>query len=85
MSDGEAGAFYTNSTVTGNCEDYIYRNLAQNVDANYRTIVRSESRGNAGHSMGGYGAVTLAMKYPGRVQRSLRIESALREMLCRCR
>lgn len=58
------GAFYTNSTVTGNWEDYIYRDLVQNVDANYRTIARAESRGIAGHSMGGYGAMTLAMKHP---------------------
>jgi len=58
------GAFYTNSTVTGNWEDYIYRDLVQNVDANYRTIARPESRGIAGHSMGGYGAIVLAMKHP---------------------
>ena len=58
------GAFYTNSTVTGNWEDYIYRDLVQSVDASYRTIARSESRGIAGHSMGGYGAMSLAMKHP---------------------
>lgn len=58
------GGFYTNSIVNGNWEDYIYRDLVQNIDANYRTIARPESRGIAGHSMGGYGAVTLAMKHP---------------------
>lgn len=58
------GAFYTNSTVTGNWEDYMYRDLVQNIDANYRTIAKPESRGIAGHSMGGYGAVMLAMKHP---------------------
>jgi len=58
------GAFYTNSAVNGNWEDYIYRDLVQNIDANYRTIARPESRGIAGHSMGGYGAVALAMKHP---------------------
>jgi S-formylglutathione hydrolase FrmB len=58
------GAFYTNSTVNGNWEDYMYRDLVQKVDANYRTIARPESRGIAGHSMGGYGALTLAMKHP---------------------
>lgn len=58
------GAFYTNSSVTGNWEDYIFRDLVQNIDANYRTLAKSESRGIAGHSMGGYGAVTLAMKHP---------------------
>ena len=58
------GAFYTNSSVTGNWEDYMFRDLVQNIDANYRTIRKPESRGIAGHSMGGYGAVTLAMKHP---------------------
>jgi len=58
------GAFYTNSSVTGNWEDYIFRDLVQNIDANYRTLRKPESRGIAGHSMGGYGAVTLAMKHP---------------------
>jgi S-formylglutathione hydrolase len=58
------GSFYTNSTVTGNWEDYISRELVQNIDTNYRTIARPESRGIAGHSMGGYGAVSLAMKHP---------------------
>lgn len=58
------GAFYTNSSVTGNWEDYIYRDLVQFIDANYRTIAASESRGIAGHSMGGYGALVLGMKHP---------------------
>ncbi len=62
-SNAYRGAFYTNSTVTGNWEDYIFRDLVQNVDANYRTMARRESRGIAGHSMGGYGAMTLAMKH----------------------
>ena len=58
------GGFYTNSTVTGNWEDYVYRDLVSYIDANYRTLARPESRGIAGHSMGGYGAVVLAMKHP---------------------
>ncbi|MCM3903245.1 MAG: esterase family protein [Pyrinomonadaceae bacterium] len=62
--NASGGAFYTNSSVTGNWEDYIHRDLVQNIDANYRTIARPESRGIAGHSMGGYGAITLAMKHP---------------------
>ncbi|HXD30345.1 MAG TPA: alpha/beta fold hydrolase [Pyrinomonadaceae bacterium] len=58
------GSFYTNSPVTGNWEDYISRDLVQYVDSNYRTMARAESRGIAGHSMGGYGAIWLAMKHP---------------------
>ena len=58
------GAFYSNSSVNGNWEDYIYRDVVQYVDTNYRTINKVESRGIAGHSMGGYGAMTLAMRHP---------------------
>jgi S-formylglutathione hydrolase len=63
-SNAYKGAFYTNSVVNGNWEDYIYRDLVQNIDSKYRTIARPESRGIAGHSMGGYGAISLAMKHP---------------------
>ena len=58
------GAFYTNSVVNGNWEDYIYRDVVQYIDSHFRTLARVESRGIAGHSMGGYGALTLAMKHP---------------------
>lgn len=53
------GAFYTNSSVTGNWEDHMVRDLVIHIDSNYRTIARSESRGIAGHSMGGFGAIVL--------------------------
>lgn len=58
------GSFYTNSVVTGNWEDFIVRDLVNYVDTNYRTIGSPESRGIAGHSMGGYGSVMLGMKHP---------------------
>lgn len=58
------GSFYTNSPVTGNWEDFIVKDLIGNIDSNYRTIARAESRGIAGHSMGGYGSLMLAMKHP---------------------
>jgi S-formylglutathione hydrolase FrmB len=58
------GSFYTNSATNGNWEDYIVHDVIAFVDANYRTIARPESRGIAGHSMGGYGAVVLGMKHP---------------------
>lgn len=58
------GSFYTNSSVTGNWEDYIYRDVVSYIDGRYRTINKSSSRGIAGHSMGGYGAFTLALKHP---------------------
>ncbi len=58
------GSFYTNSVVTGNWEDYIYRDLVRYIDGKYRTLPSAVSRGIAGHSMGGYGAFMLAMKHP---------------------
>lgn len=45
-------------------DDYIARDLVAHVDSNYRTIADSAHRGIAGLSMGGYGAVTLALRYP---------------------
>ena len=55
---------YTNSVTTGNWEDYITRDLIGYVDSKYRTISRAASRGIAGHSIGGYAALKLAMKHP---------------------
>ena len=57
------GSFWTNSAVTGNWEDYIYRDVVAYVDSNFRTLARRSSRGIAGHSMGGFGAITIAMKH----------------------
>ncbi len=58
------GSMYTDSITTGNWEDYIVRELVAYIDKNYRTLATVESRGIAGHSMGGYGALKLAMKHP---------------------
>lgn len=67
MPDGGnrfGGSMYTNSITTGNWEDYIVSELVAFIDKNYRTIARAESRGIAGTSMGGYGALKIAMKHP---------------------
>lgn len=58
------GCWYTNSDLTGNCEDFIVKDLVAYTDAHFRTIPFAECRGIAGHSMGGYGALKLATKYP---------------------
>jgi S-formylglutathione hydrolase len=60
-----AGSMYSDSPTTGNGEDYITHDLVAYIDSHYRTITTPESRGLAGHSMGGYGTLRLAMKYPG--------------------
>lgn len=58
------GSFYTNSPVTGHWEDFITRDLVAYIDSTYRTFQNAASRGIAGHSMGGYGALTLGMRHP---------------------
>ena len=41
-----------------------YATLVPYIDNHYRTIATRGSRGLAGYSMGGYGTIRLAMKYP---------------------
>jgi len=57
------GSFYTNSSLTGNWTDYIGKDVVQYIDKNYRTIAERNSRGLCGHSMGGYGALKVAMNF----------------------
>ena len=45
-------------------DDYVARDLVHYVDSQYRTMPTAAHRGIGGLSMGGYGAVTLALSYP---------------------
>jgi len=45
-------------------DDYIARDIVAHIDSTYRTIADRSHRGIAGLSMGGYGAVSLALGYP---------------------
>lgn len=45
-------------------DDYIAYDLVQAVDGTFRTLAHREYRAIAGLSMGGYGAVSLALRYP---------------------
>jgi len=58
------GSYYGNSAATGDWETFVARELVAYIDGHYRTLASRASRGLAGHSMGGYGAIRLAMKYP---------------------
>jgi enterochelin esterase-like enzyme len=58
------GSFYSNSSLTGNWSDFTALELVGYIDAHFRTMANRESRGIAGHSMGGYGALKIAMMYP---------------------
>lgn len=58
------GSFYSNSGVFGNWEDFTAFDLVAYMDQHYRTIADKNSRGITGHSMGGYGALKIAMHHP---------------------
>lgn len=59
------GAFYVDGTASGDWEDYVARDVVAFADRTYRTIGTRSSRGIAGHSMGGYGALSIASRRPG--------------------
>ncbi|EOZ92855.1 Putative esterase superfamily protein [Indibacter alkaliphilus LW1] len=58
------GSMYASSVTIGDWETFVTKELVSHIDDNYRTIAKKESRGLAGHSMGGYGTLRLGMKYP---------------------
>jgi len=58
------GSMYSSSVTTGDFERFIAHDVVAYIDAHYRTIPKRTSRGLAGHSMGGYGASRIGMKYP---------------------
>ena len=62
--NGYGGSMYSSSATTGNFERFVAHDLVAYIDAHYRTIPERESRGLVGHSMGGYGAARIGMKYP---------------------
>lgn len=45
-------------------DDYVARDLVSFVDGKFRTVASRAGRGISGLSMGGYGAVTIALAYP---------------------
>jgi len=50
--------------ISGPVEDVIINNLVPYIDAHFRTIATPSGRGLEGWSMGGFGAIRLAFKYP---------------------
>jgi S-formylglutathione hydrolase FrmB len=66
--DGNAspysGSFYTNSELYGNYEDYIVNDVVDFIETDYKAERVKEKRFIAGHSMGAYGAVKIALKHP---------------------
>lgn len=58
------GSFFTDSDTTGRWSEFVSTDVVGYVDATYRTIPERSSRGIAGHSMGGFGALDVAMRHP---------------------
>lgn len=58
------GSMYSSSVTTGDFQKFIAKDLVAYIDSHYRTIAKRESRGLAGHSMGGYGTWRIGMEYP---------------------
>lgn len=64
--DGGFNSWYINSPVdsTVKYDTYISQELIPFVDANYKTISDKKARAVSGYSMGGHGALYLAIKHP---------------------
>lgn len=50
--------------ISGPVEDVLVKNLVPYIDSHYRTITNPTGRGLEGWSMGGFGAIRLAFKFP---------------------
>ncbi len=59
------GAWYASSPVSGDWEEFIAGDLVRFVDSRFRTRAGPSGRGLAGQSMGGYGALRIALLRPG--------------------
>jgi enterochelin esterase-like enzyme len=61
---GDAGYYVNNANGGLRWEDHLVQDVTANVDATYRSLPRPESRAIGGLSMGGDGALHLAMRHP---------------------
>jgi S-formylglutathione hydrolase FrmB len=57
------GSFYVDSSTTGGWSTFIADDVVSYIDTHYRTIPDRDARGIAGHSMGGFGALDIAMRH----------------------
>ncbi len=63
-SNSYGGSWYGRNTLIGDYRTYLAQELVTYIDTKYRTIADPNHRGLAGHSRGGYGALSLAIEYP---------------------
>ena len=66
MPNGDKNKWYMDSPINSNYRyrNYIAQDVVQFVDQHYRTIITPAGRGIAGLSMGGYGALHIALHHP---------------------
>ena len=66
MPEGNS-SYYANAAEhpQNRYEDYIVKDLIEDVESKFPTIGRREGRAIAGVSMGGFGAINLALRHPG--------------------
>ena len=57
------GSYYASSPTIGDFERYVGEEVVARVDSLFRTRADRDARAIAGFSMGGHGAIKLAMKY----------------------
>lgn len=62
--DGGIANWWSDSPMTGNYETYVAQDLVAYIDSEYNTIAERSKRAIMGHSLGGYGTMTIALRYP---------------------
>lgn len=76
--EGLPESYYTDSKDgKAPSETRIVRDLIPYVDANYRTVAHRQLRAVTGFSMGGYGAMELATKFPDMFRAGVAYDAAL--------
>lgn len=63
-AEGSRNSFYINGIDSGRWEDSITEDLIAHVEANYRVRTERHQRVLMGVSMGGYGALKIALRHP---------------------
>lgn len=64
LPNGRSSFFINSFDGKSRYGDFIVKELIPTIDADYRTVPRREGRAIMGVSMGGFGALTLAMQHP---------------------
>ena len=64
--EGQPSYFFNHAPTGGGRRwgDYVWQDVVNYIDANYRTLPRRESRSIGGLSLGGQGALTIALTHP---------------------